>query len=119
MAQMTKQLLSASTSGRGIKIAATATPGTVLHTVPKLAAADLDEVWIYVVNSSTVDRKLTIEFGGVTDPDNQIEFTVPGGADGLYLVIPGFLLDTLAVVRAFAAAADVIICFGYVHRIIA
>lgn len=117
MAQITKRLLSGSTNGRGIKVAATATPGTLLHTAVA-GTSDLDEIWIYAVNSSTTDRKLTIELGGVTDPDDQVEFTVLA-EDGLYLVIPGLLLNNGVVVRAFAAVADVIVCYGYVHRITA
>lgn len=117
MAQITKRLLSGSTNGRGIKIAATATPGTLLHTAVT-GTSDFDEIWIYVVNSSTTDRQVTIEFGGVTDPDDQVEFTVIA-QDGLYLVIPGLLLNNGVVVRAFAAVADVLVCYGYVHRITA
>lgn len=117
MAQITKRLLSGSTNGRGIKIAAIATPGTLLHTAVT-GTSDFDEIWIYVVNSSTTDRQVTIEFGGVTDPDDQVEFTVIA-QDGLYLVIPGLLLNNGVVVRAFAAVADVLVCYGYVHRITA
>ena len=115
MAQITKRLLSGSTGGRGISIAAAATPGTLLHTVVT-GTADLDEIWIYAVNSSATDRQITIEFGGVTDPDDQVEFTIPA-QDGLYLVIPGLLLNNGVIVRAFAAVASVIVCYGYVHRI--
>ena len=117
MPQATKRLLSVSTGGRGITVAATATPGTLLHTAV-VGGADLDEIWIYGVNSSATDRLLTIEFGGVTDPDDLVEFTIPA-QDGLYLVIPGLLLNNALVVRAFAAAASVIVCYGYVHRITA
>ena len=117
MAQITKRLLSGSTNGRGIKVAAIATPGTLLHTAVT-GTADLDEIWIYAVNSSATDRLLTIELGGVTDPDDQVEFTL-SAQDGLYLVIPGFVLNNAVVVRAFAAVANVIVCYGYVHRITA
>lgn len=117
MAQITKRLLSGSTNGRGIKIAATATPGTLLHTAVT-GTSDFDEIWIYVVNSSATDRQVTIEFGGVTDPDDQVEYTVIA-QDGLYLVIPGLLLNNGVVVRAFGAVADVLVCYGYVHRITA
>jgi len=118
MAQIAKQILSGSTGAKGIKIAATATPGTVLHTVPKLAAADLDEVWIYGVNSSATNRTLIIEFGGTTDPDDTIEFIVPL-ENGLYLIIPGLLLNNGLVVRGLTGVANVIVCYGYVHRITA
>lgn len=113
MATITKQFLSGSTDGRGIKVAATSTPGTTIHTADSSAT---DELWLWAVNSDTTDRKLTIELGGVTDPDDLIEFTV-SAEDGLYLVVPGLVLTNSLVAKAFAASADKIVIFGYVNRI--
>lgn len=113
MATYSKELLSGGSNGRNIKVAATATPGTLIHTAHATAK---DEIWLWAVNSDSVDRKLTIEFGGVTAPDDLVEFTVPA-EDGLYLLIPGHLLTNSLVVRAFAAAANVISINGYVNRI--
>lgn len=111
--EFSKVKLSGSTDGKGIKIAATATPGTLLHTANATA---LDEIWVYVVNSDTTARKLTIEWGEVTAPDGNIEVTVPAES-GLLCVIPGLLLTNALVVRAFAATANVLIAHGYVNRI--
>lgn len=116
MAIITKQILSGSINGRNVKVAATATPGTTVHTAVS-GTSDLDEIYLYAVNSDTVDRKLTIEFGGTTAPDDLIEVTVPA-EDGLYLVVPGLLLQNGVVVKAFAAVANVILVSGYVHRIV-
>ncbi len=113
MTTITKLNLSGSTSGRPVKVVATATAGTLVHTAH---ATDLDELWLWAVNSDTVDRKLTIEAGGVTAPDDLIEFTVPA-EDGLHLVIPGIPYTGSVVVRAFAAAANVVTVSGYVNRI--
>lgn len=113
MATFSKVKLSGSTDGRNIKVAATATPGTLLHTAHATA---LDEVWLFACNSDTVDRKLTIEFGGTTSPDDTIELTIPAES-GMVTVIPGFLLTNSVVVRAFAATANVIVINGYVNRI--
>lgn len=111
--------LSASTQGKGIKLAATATPGTTLHTTGN-SVAILDTIWLYCVNSDTSSRKLTIEFGGVTSPDDTIEVTVPAES-GLMLVIPGLLLTGTGgagnIVRGFAATANVLTVFGYVDRV--
>jgi hypothetical protein len=85
MATFSKEILSGSTDGRMIKVAATATAGTTIHT-GSATATTLDEVWLYAVNSDTTDRKLTIEWGGVSSPDDLIEFTVPAES-GLYLVV--------------------------------
>lgn len=113
MATFSKVKLSGSTDGRNIKVAATATPGTLLHTAHATA---LDEVWLFACNSDTVDRKLTIEFGGTTSPDDTIELTIPAES-GMVTVIPGFLLTNSVVVRAFAATANVVVINGYVNRI--
>ena len=113
MATYTKVKLSGSTDGRMIKVAATATLGTTIHTAH---ATSLDEIWLYAVNSDTVDRKLTIEYGGATAPDNLIEVTIPAES-GLILVCPGLILSNSLVVTAFAAAANVIMIGGYVNRV--
>ena len=113
MATFTKLNLSGSTDGRNIKVVATATAGTLLHTA---AATDLDEVWLWVTNSSGADVKLTIEFGGVTSPDDLIEITIPA-EDGPHLVIPGFVVTGSVVVAAFAASANVLVANGFVNRI--
>lgn len=112
MATYSKQILSGSTSGRPIAIAAIATPGTPIHTT---GATALDEIWLYAVNTSTTSVKLTIEFGGVTNTEN-IEINVSGEA-GLVLVIPGLVLTGSSVVRAFAGTTNVISISGYVNRI--
>ncbi len=115
MATFDKILLSGSTDGRPIKVGAVATPGTLLHTAIS-GSVNFDELWIYATNTSGVTRQLTIEFGGVTSPDDLIEVDIPGQS-GLVLVIPGSPLNNAAVVRAFAAAADVINVLGYANRI--
>jgi len=118
MATFTKQKLSASTDGRAVKVAATATAGTTIHT-GSATATTYDEVWLYAVNTSTSAVKLTIEWGGTTAPDDHIELTI-AAESGLVLVSPGLVLKgnaTPLVVRAFAATADVITIHGYVNQI--
>ena len=120
MATYSKVVLSGSTDGKLIKVAATATAGTTLHT-GSATATTLDELWLYAVNSDSTDRKLTIEWGGVSAPDDLIEFTVPAES-GLYLVVAGLVIKgnaTPLVVRAFCATADVVMIGGYVNRITA
>ena len=118
MATFTKQILSGSTDGRAIKVVATASSGTTIHTGPT-ATATIDEVWLYAQNTDTTARKLTIQWGGTTSPDDEIELTIPAES-GLTLVAPGLLIKgnaTALVVRAFAATANVITIHGYVNRI--
>ena len=115
MATFSKQLLSGSTNGKQIKVAATATAGTTIHTAH---ATDLDEIWIYAVNSSASSVKLTIEYGEATAPDGNIEVTVLPEA-GLVTIVPGLILTGSLVVKAFAGTANVIMLSGYVNRITA
>ena len=119
MATFTKNHLSNSTDGKGIKVVQTATAGTTIHTGPT-NTAHFHEVWLYAVNSSASAVKLTIEWGEATAPDGNIEFTVPAES-GLYLLVPGLPLQgnaTALVVKAFAATANVVIVHGFVNEIV-
>ena len=120
MATFSKIALSGSTDGKMVKVAATATAGTTLHTGSSTATT-FDEVWLYAVNSSASAVKLTIEWGGVSSPDDLIELSI-AAESGLVLVSPGLVIKgnaTPLVVRAFAATANVINIAGYVNRITA
>ena len=79
-------------------------------------ATSLDEVWLWCVNTDASSRKLTVEFGGTTSPDDLIEVTIPSES-GLVLVSPGLTVTGSVVVRAFAATADVLVVMGHVNRI--
>jgi hypothetical protein len=116
MATYSKQLLSGSTNGRGIKVAATATAGTLIHTAIAGTSSE-DEIWLYAHNTSSAAVKLTLEWGGVTAPDDHIEINIGAEGTGLILVAPGILLQNGLVVRAFAGTANVLNIFGYVNRI--
>lgn len=110
-----KRKLSASNDGRGVKVTATASPGTLVHeALSSIAANEWDEIWIRAVNTSGSAVKLTLEWGGTT-ADDQIEVTIPG-EDGFHDVILGHVLQNGKQVRAFAATADVLIMHGFVNR---
>lgn len=115
MGTITKLPLSGSTNGRQIKIVATSTPGTTIHTAVS-GTTNIDEIWLAVVNSSTSAIKITIEFGGTTSPDDLIEFTVPP-EDGYYWIVKGMVLQNSLVVRAFAGTTNLLMINGFVNRI--
>jgi hypothetical protein len=121
MATYSKITLSGSTDGRAIKVAATSTPGTTIHTGSSTATT-YDEIWLYAQNTDTTARKLTVEWGGTTSPDDLLELTI-AAESGLVLVAPGLIIKGNAsaalVVRAFAATTNVITIHGYVNRITA
>lgn len=112
MANVSKLLLSGSTSGKGILIANTA---TTIHTA--IATADgLDEIWLWAHNSHTTGLALTIEHGGATDPGEVYVYTVPAD-DGLHLISPGLILTGGLLCRGIGATTNLITVFGYVNRI--
>ncbi len=119
MATYSKVHLSGSTGGQPILVAATASAGTAIHATGTSSSV-IDEIWIYASNTDTSDRKLTIEYGGTTAPNNLIELTI-SAESGLVLVIPGLILSgdgsSARSVRAFASATNVINISGYVNRI--
>ena len=123
MATFSKQLLSASTDGRAIKVVATAIASspTLIHTGSSTAST-FEEVWIYAQNNHSADVALRLGFGGVTDPDDIIEYTIKTKG-GLYLIVPGLILKGNAsaalTIRAAAGTTNVISLSGYVNRITA
>ena len=67
-----------------------ATPGTLIHTATA-TSGEIDELWLWAVNTDSATRKLTVELGGTTSPDDLIEVGVPAES-GLVLVVPGLVL---------------------------
>ncbi len=122
MATFSKLKLSGSTDGRGIKVTGNSNAAlTTLHTTPSANTNVTDEVWLYAVNSSATTAKLTVLWGGSSDPDDTIEISV-AGESGLVLLIPGLMLQSntspnTRSVTAFANTASVINIHGYVNRI--
>ena len=113
MASFSKEFLTGGTAnGRPIKVAATATPGTTLHTAH---ASSKDELWLWATNTDTVDRTLTLEHGGVTAPDDNLKFIVPAGET--IPILAGTILSGGLLLKAFASAANVVVCAGFVNRI--
>jgi len=117
MSTYTKVLLSGSINGKAIKVVATATLGTTIHTATSGTSA-IDEIWLWCQNTTSTAKKLTLEWGEATAPDGNIEVTIPAES-GLVLIVPGLLLQNSLVVSAFAETADVLTIHGYVNRIAA
>lgn len=119
MAVFTKQLLSGSTEGKAIKVAATASTGTTIHATGT-SSSIIDEVWLYAYNSSTGPVTLTIQYGGTTAVDNDIRLDIPP-TSGLTLIVPGLILtgtgSVANTIYAYAGTTNVITISGYVNRI--
>lgn len=111
MASVTKLHPSGGTAnGRPIKITQTVTAGTIFHT-----SGGLDEIYMWLYNTSAADVLVTVEFGGVTSPDDLKKITVP--ANDWVLAVPGIPLASGLVCRAFAASANVVNMSGHVNRV--
>lgn len=110
-------LLSGSTSGRAIPVAATATAGTLLHTAVSGAAA-YDELYLWVSNVTGSAATLTIEWGGVTDPGDHMTkaLSIPANSPPIPIAT-GQVLNGGLICRAFSGTASAINITGYVNRI--
>ena len=117
MASYSRQLLSGSTNGRAIPVAATATPGTLVHTAIS-GTAGFDEVYLWASNATGSTATLTIEWGGVTDPGDHIvkALSIPANSPPIPIVTGQVLQNGLAV-RAYSGTASAINLTGYVNRI--
>ena len=119
MATYSKVAFSAQADGSPIKVIATASSGTPIHTT-ETSASIQDEIWLYAYNSDTAPRLLTIQYGGTATPDDDIKITIPSQS-GLTLVIPGLILTGTGSagnsVLAYASTTNVITVSGYVNRI--
>lgn len=92
-----------------IAVAATSSPGTILHTVPS-SGLQYQRVVVWACNiEATANRTLIVQFGGTATKD-QIIVTL-GARRGLVLVVPDCKLVAGSVVRAWCATANVINCY--------
>lgn len=117
MPSYSRVLLSGSTNGREIPVAATATPGTLVHTAVAGAAA-FDEVYLWASNVTSAAATLTLEWGGVTDPGDHMvkQLSIPANSPPIP-IITGQVLNNGLNVRAFSGTAGAINVSGYVNRI--
>src|SRR3990172_5603916 len=111
----TRVLLSGSTNGRVIPVAAIATPGTLIHTAH---ATSLDAVYLWAVNITRSPATLTIEWGGVTDPgDHFCKLLMIRPNSAAIPILAGQVLTGGLVLSAFSGMASAINVGGFVTRI--
>lgn len=108
----TREPLSGSIHGRGVKVAATSTPGTTIHT-GQASTTLTDVVTLSCYNSDTVTRTLVLEWGGTTAPDDNRKYDIPPG-DTIPVVVDDIIRNSL-VIKAFCATANVLVLFGFVN----
>lgn len=120
MATYSRQLLSGSSNGQPVKVAATSIgSGTTIHTAVS-GTSSFDEVYLWVTNTSTSAVTLTIGWGGTTDPDHLVcdGITIPPSAECPPIpVVAGLVLQNSLIVKAAAGTANVLLLTGFVNRI--
>lgn len=121
MATFTKLPISSQTGNadRGLRLQATSSPGTTIHATGTSASV-IDELWLWLFNSDTVSRIVTLQLGGTTSPDDDLVITIPPRC-GRFLVLEGQPFtgtgSVATTIKGYADAADVVIVHGFVNRI--
>jgi hypothetical protein len=117
MATYSRLLLSGSTNGREVPVAATATPGTPIHTAVS-GTTSFDEVYLWASNVTGAAATLTIEWGGVTDPGDHAckALSIPANSPPIP-IMTGQVLNNALLIKAFSGTASAINISGYVNRI--
>jgi hypothetical protein len=98
-------------------VAATATPGTAIHTAVAGASA-WDEVYLWASNVTAATATLTIEWGGVTDPGDHAckSLSIPAYSPPVP-ILTGQVLNGGLAIKAFSGTASAINITGFVNRI--
>lgn len=109
--------LSGSTNGRPIPIAATSTPGTLLHTAISGTGA-FDEVYLFASNVTAAAATLTVEFGGTSDPGDHLvkAYSIPANSLGIPIAV-GQRVQGGVAIRAFSGTASAINVTGHYNRV--
>jgi len=81
MATFSKIILSGSTDGRGIKVAATASSGTLIHTGSSTATT-IDEIWLYAQLNNPFSAALTVSNKALT---SNVATITTSAAHGLFV----------------------------------
>ena len=110
-----KDKLSGSTNGKLIEITGTNTAtANIVHTAVT-GTTNFDEIWIWAFNAHTTTVKVYIEWGTHADSDDLIVKQIPPDS-GLYLLIPGQILNNGMTVEIFAGTASKVFISGYVNH---
>lgn len=99
---------------------------TLLHTaIAGTTAGTFDENWLWAYNSHSADVVLTLEIGTLPTapllpqymPPQVVKQTIPF-QKGVFLAIPGFILQNANVIRACASVANVVSIHAFANAIV-
>ena len=115
MATVVKRKLSGSTAGVGILVAGTASTAadTIHEAVAGVTPGTFDEIWLWAHNTGTTGRTLTVELG-TNGTMGIVKQLIPYQA-GLFLIVPGLILQNGVTVKAHCSEANVVAIQGYVN----
>ena len=112
-------ILTGSTKGQGISVAATSSGGTAIDergAEPDSGFKSNEVMYsLFAVNNHDSDVLLTLEFGG-TAAKNLIKKTIKAG-DGMTFLVNSHTLQDAVVITAFADTANKIMIYGEVREL--
>ena len=116
MAIYTGVMLTGSANGLPIPVAATATPGTAIHTATG-STTGFDEVYLWASNVTNATETITVEWGGVANPGSHLvkAFSIAPNSPAV-VVSPGLRLNNSLAVKAFCSTASAINVHGFINR---
>lgn len=117
MATYSRVLLSGSTNGKPINVAANATPGTTLH-ASITSTNSFDEVYLWASNITTSSATLYVEWGATGTTGALIQGYSIGANSGPIPIAVGQVVNGNVSVAAFCSATSAINITGYVNRIV-
>lgn len=116
MATYSRVILSGSTNGKPIPVAATSSPGTTIHTAIT-GTGGSDEIYLWVSNIDSASHSLTLQWGGTTDAEMLTKTcSIPANSPPIPIA-PGISLQNSLIVKAFADTTNVLNISGQVNRI--
>jgi hypothetical protein len=115
MAVYSGSILSGSTNGRPIPVAATTTPGTAIHAA---AASGYDEVFLWASNVTGTAATLTVEWGGTGDPaDHLVKGYSIAANSGPIPIALGQRISGSVAIKAFSPTTLAINITGYANLV--
>jgi len=108
-------ILSGSTDGQGVLIAAIISPGDIIHT-SSAVSGEIDRVVLTATNNDTVARDITLEWGEAT-VTKVIKQTIPAlSGEVLLTLAKGKTISNGGIVKGFASVANKIVIGGHIVR---
>lgn len=108
-------ILSGSTNGRPISIAATSSPGTLIHQSINQAGINIGhQLHLHAINSDSSDHILTLQLGGVTATDD-LSIVIKANSQVQEILNGNNLFQNGVVIRGYADSANKILVYGYIN----